>query len=434
MLSIFEKQVGGSGPMLPTSRLSRPASVCLIVTILGVALYITFFLLPAFNDDQLDPPTMPSPVKAKGVSAADSSSKNKARHPDDHDDDAAHGHDHGEEGNNNNNNKNIKKKSTDDDDANDDSRGPAAAAAAGDALPQGVQQQQPWGYNKERNVARWDAIRRSIDSDFERQDNDGTPQGKSKKGQRFVLVDYGSDAGYFSVNAAFTFKRKNIFVVSVEMGGVGGEIWLKPGQKKDVLAVQEAQAAAHAVEQNMMICQTRMHQKMFFQLVERGESHRYQLVLSVFHWFDLPTRKHFEEAIVALFKNAQTTFIELPTIGDKSKIIRKQVGWERFRVWYDNRTDIQQILEDAGQLQDFPIKVTKIVAVPWPNTGPYKSKWTRDVYRVDWNLRAIAAKQQEQHQQRQQSQQQQLFTCDTRKQIYGCAHRPKLHKCWNVRY
>jgi hypothetical protein len=255
----------------------------------------------------------------------------------------------------------------------------------------------PWGYNSARNSPRLTAIQDSINSDW-----------KDVAEAEFTLVDYGSDQGYFSVNIAYLFPRSR--VISIEMGGVGGEIWKK--KKKvdtpDVLTIQESMVAKHDVT-NMRICQTKVLPTMFDELNAANVKHRYQLVLSVFHWFALPTRAAFEHAITNLFKNAATTFIELPTIGDRSALIRKQVGWENFEKWYDGRDDIGVIISDAAKSVNLRVRVTKLVSVPWLT-------WARDMYRVDVEGFSTPALDT-------------LEKCRERRSTYQCASRTRFELC-----
>lgn len=232
----------------------------------------------------------------------------------------------------------------------------------------------PWGYNRDRNTPRWRAIYASIAADQRRM---VLPNGQPR---HFTLVDYGADQGYFSISVAKFFPQA--LVMGLEMGGVGGEIWKRNKRRDgkdvidaDVLAVQEGKIAELGVK-NMLICQTKVEPGHFFALNGQRLISDYQLVLSVFHWFRLPDRAAFERTVTALFRNARTTFIELPTMGDGSALIRKQVGWEFFSKWYDNRNDIAEILSAAAKNQGLQVRVTRVIGVRW-------IRWEREVFRVD---------------------------------------------------
>eukprot|EP00388_Colpodella_angusta_P003215 GDKJ01011425.1.p1 GENE.GDKJ01011425.1~~GDKJ01011425.1.p1 ORF type:complete len:195 (+),score=16.57 GDKJ01011425.1:78-662(+) len=194
------------------------------------------------------------------------------------------------------------------------------------------------------------------------------------------------------------------------MGGVGGEIW-KKADSQDVLSIQEAKIQEFGVESNMHICQTKVAPEQFFLLKDKGLVSDYQFVLSVFHWFDLPTRVEFDKTISTLFLNARTTFIELPIIGDNSPMIRKQVGWKNFVKWYDQRNDMTQIIAEAAEAHGLTVKVTMVAAVPWV-------KWQRETYRVD----VISVKGGEDSPAIN-------FGCEDRRTIYRCATRPKYSSC-----
>jgi hypothetical protein len=268
---------------------------------------------------------------------------------------------------------------------------PRLAAKSGEGENGAIQ---AWGYNSDRNVPRLAAIEAAIAADW-----------KDASGAEFTLVDYGADQGYFSITLAHKFPRSR--VISVEMGGVGGEIWKKKGTL-DVIAIQEDMAKQHGVT-NMRICQTKVLPTMFDALNAANINHRYQLVLSVFHWFELPTRAAFEHAITNLFKNAATTFIELPTIGDRSAEIRGQVGWKNFERWYDGRNDIGVILADAAKSANLRVRVTMLVSVPW-------AKWSRDLYRVDVEGFPVGPSDSPDD-------------CVVRRKTYQCATHPRLGLC-----
>ena len=260
---------------------------------------------------------------------------------------------------------------------------------------------EPWGYNKNRNIPRWKALWRSIADDV------------AKEGDTFTLIDYGSDQGFFSVSVAKSFP--NALVMGIEAGGDGGSIWNKKAKVQiDVLEIQESKFREHHLN-NVLICQTKAHQDQFTQLREKGLVSRYQFVLSVFHWFQLPTAEAFQKAVCTLFLNAKTTFIELPTIGDRSALIKKQVGWDNWSKWYAGHDSVDSLLKTAAQAQGLKVKVTKIASLPW-------IRWTRDVYRVD-----VLDDQDEAHKQAKPSPA--TFGCEERKTIYGCAKREKHATC-----
>lgn len=271
----------------------------------------------------------------------------------------------------------------------------SALTAVGGGGAVDLRQIPAWGYNRDRNVPRWKAIAASIAAD-------------QRRGP-FTVVDYGADQGFFSISTAATFPTAR--VMGLEMGGVGGEIWKKK-DSQDVLDIQEKKIKELAVNGRMMICQTLVKPEHFFALESAASVSDYQYVLSVFHWFNLPTRADFEKAVSALLHNAKTTFIELPTIGDNSKLIRQQVGWENFVKWYDGRTDTGLILKEAAEAHGMRVKVVAIATVPWV-------KWTRVVHRIDiiggdeapGGEKGAAA-----------------FQCMTRRKIYGCNEKRTQHQ------
>lgn len=215
----------------------------------------------------------------------------------------------------------------------------------------------PWGYHSKRNIPRLSAILAEIRRDAT---------------SSFSLVDYGSDQGYFSVSIAHEFPDALVF--SVELGGKGGDIY-RAIKGEDVIDVQRRMIKRFGVH-NVHICRARVHEQYFGKLVGRGVRHRYQLVLSVFHWLPMETRDEFELVLADLLQGAYTTFIELPIMGE-DPVLHRQVGAERVRKWYDGRVDVREIiLETAKARRINGVQVREIAAVPW-------LKWKRRVFRVD---------------------------------------------------
>lgn len=245
----------------------------------------------------------------------------------------------------------------------------------------------PFGYHKTRNTKKWRFIYNSIKAD------------KNKPGTPLTLIDYGADEGYFSISAASAFP--DMRVMGLEMGGKGGSIRKKD---HDVLLVQEAKAKAYDVGDRFTMCQTTAKQEHFFALAKRGTGHDYQFVLSVFHWFTMKTRKEFEQVLIALFRNAKTTFIELPIAGDLSARFKEQIGAKYFFKWYDGRTNIQQIIQDSLKAQRVKGKVTKLGGVKWLQGDKKNPRgWDREVFRVDMEEDPDD------------------FDCEAHFEIYGCA-------------
>jgi hypothetical protein len=327
-------------PYLKHTASSHRMHIPLVLLCIGLAAYIALFLLPyaATDDPPHRQPQLVTVLPQSEIVASSSGSSGSAKEPFD----------------------------------------------ASTALRSGeVPSLHPWGYNKDRNLARWKPLYASIAAD---------------QRNRFTLIDYGSDQGFFSVSVAKFFPQS--LVMGLEMGGCGGEIWKK---HCDVLLIQERQLRERQLS-NMIICQTKMHQDHFRDLAAKAIISDYQFVLSVFHWFNLRTREDFEAALVDLLRNAKTTFIELPTIGDDGPIIRKQVNYESFKRWYDGRTNVGTIIAESATRHQLVVNVTLLVSLPWAE------KYTRDVYRVDQlGMGARSAPIDRS-----------AFRCEDRRKIYGC--------------
>lgn len=154
---------------------------------------------------------------------------------------------------------------------------------------------------------------------------------------RFVLVDWGSDAGWFSVTAAEAFPDAT--VVSVEAGimtqGAG-------------LRVHRQAIAARGVENNQIV-DALFGPPTFEGLA--GVPADYQLVLSVFHHMGdgfgryLTTVAEWDAAFCDLIRGAGVTFFQVPNETSKRETPH------RVRSWYDGRdveTTIRAALERGG--------------------------------------------------------------------------------------
>jgi hypothetical protein len=280
--------------------------------------------------------------------------------------------------------------------------------------PSDIKVLEPWGYNRDRNVARWKAIAASISNDL----REGLTKADS-----FSVVDYGADQGYFSISTAHAFP--GAFVTAVELGGKGGTLWNKTAI--DVHVIQEGKIRDHlsSTTGGITLCQGRVYPSHFAALRHAKQFHTYQYMLSVFHWFPMKTRGEFEKVVVDLFANARTTFIELPTIGDNGALIRKQEGYRQWVRWYDGRTDVAEILRAAIKAQGMKATVTLVASLPWV-------KWQRSVYRVDVQAgadpeAAAAASGDAVHDEDPFAAF--SYSCEKHREVYACADRSKHQAC-----
>ncbi|KAF2074593.1 hypothetical protein CYY_004100 [Polysphondylium violaceum] len=213
-----------------------------------------------------------------------------------------------------------------------------------------------FGYHPFRNVPRWKMIEREIENDINR--NFRTiPAGAT-------MVDYGSNQGYFSVHLAK--KVPQALMVSLE-----GEAM----KEYDDAAVEHEKKMVEFNVTNNFLCRTHVKTPMFTQLAKLKHVYEYQLCLSVFHWFGMKTKEHFEEVLFQHLVNARTTFIELPEakkyLGNEG-----QHAWRESNIWFDGRTEVE-VLAD--------IKAKYNMKMSWKILGALKhdNKTIRKVIRVD---------------------------------------------------
>lgn len=172
-----------------------------------------------------------------------------------------------------------------------------------------------WGYaTHDMYVRRWELIAPNITA------------------SEFVLVDWGSDAGWFSVKVAHDFPGSE--VVSVEAGimsdGAG-------------IHLHRSKLAEFGIGNNTIV-QSLFGPDTFRDL--RTVRSDYQLVLSVFHHIGdgfgryLRTEKEWDDAFAGLVLGSKTTFFEIPNEDSPSETPH------RIRAWYKDR-DVESVIRSA---------------------------------------------------------------------------------------
>ena len=172
-----------------------------------------------------------------------------------------------------------------------------------------------WGYaSHEMYIQRWELIRPHI------------------HGQDFVLVDWGSDAGWFSIRIAQDFPRA--VVISVEAGVMS---------HGEGIRIHENKLLIHHIHNNIIV-NTGFSQETFAGLQTVPTD--YQLVLSVFHHLgnvygtNLNGEAEWDNAFCNLIMGSNITFFEVPNENGPHETPL------RIREWYDGR-DIETVLNAA---------------------------------------------------------------------------------------
>ena len=149
---------------------------------------------------------------------------------------------------------------------------------------------------------------------------------------RFTLIDWGSDSGWFSVAAALAFPSAH--VISVD-----GSVMLGDSNIQDHLD----KIAEEGLENNALInC---LFDADTFSALKQCPVH-YQLALSVFHWMGdnigrpLRGAKDWEKAFLDLIQCAETTFFEVPNEDNPNETPH------RIRSWYGHRS-VTDTISDA---------------------------------------------------------------------------------------
>ena len=172
-----------------------------------------------------------------------------------------------------------------------------------------------WGYGiPDTYLARWELIRVHL------------------HGSRFVLVDWGSDAGWYSIQVAKAFPQS--CVVSVDAGTMLGSHSLVLHQK----VIRE-----HGIDNNILVnC---LFGPETFAAVRRFPAD-FQFVLNVFHWmgdgYGSPVNgpDEWDRVFCNLVRGATVTFFEVPNEDHPGETPH------RIRDWYRGRK-IATVLQDA---------------------------------------------------------------------------------------
>jgi len=214
-----------------------------------------------------------------------------------------------------------------------------------------------YGYHPLRNLPRWRMIERELEQDIQ--------SGKvPRNGKEVMMVDNGSNYGYFSLNLARKFPKG--MVISLE-----GEAYGEYSGARKVHAKKMKKEDIH----NNVLCRTTIIPRMFTKLYDRSQVYHYQLSLSVFHWIHgMPTREDFEEALAHHLLNSHTTFLELPEAMRYTS--DTQHAHEKINEWYAGRNE-SQILDDVAAKYRFKMAYKFL--------GPilHENGTVRKVFRVD---------------------------------------------------
>jgi hypothetical protein len=150
----------------------------------------------------------------------------------------------------------------------------------------------------------------------------------------FVLVDWGSDAGWFSVKIAHGFPSAT--VISVEAGIMSYEQGIR---------MHQAKLKEYAIQNSLLVnC---IFGPDTFEALYTVPSD-YQLVLSVFHHMGDGFGKHLKQvaewdrSFCNLVRGSQVTFFEIPNEGHVDETPH------RIRKWYDGR-EVEAVIRAALQ-------------------------------------------------------------------------------------
>jgi uncharacterized SAM-binding protein YcdF (DUF218 family) len=217
-----------------------------------------------------------------------------------------------------------------------------------------------FGYHPVRNIPRWRMIEHELEMDIRADD--------SLLQEPFYMMDYGSNYGYFSLQMAKKFQ--NGLQVSLE-----GEAWQ---EYKGAAGYHKKKMEEMGVTNNVL-CNTKTQPPAFKALRAGGQVYQYQLCLSIFHWFYMPDRPTFEEALFNHLSNARTTFLELP----EARVYTGREGqhaWDWVNRWYAGRDEVTVITD---VLQKNGLKTPSQFRVKVLGALMHDNKTIRKMIRVD---------------------------------------------------
>jgi hypothetical protein len=171
---------------------------------------------------------------------------------------------------------------------------------------------------------------------------------------RFTLIDWGSDSGWFSVTTALAFPRSNVLAVD-------GSVMLGDTNIQQHLA----KIAEEKIENDSLV-NSLFDANTFAAL--KSHAVNYQYALSVFHWMGdgigrpLSDKNDWDQAFLDLIQCAEVTFFEVPNEDNP------QETPHRIRAWYNGRT-VDQTISDAIRRSGTNATITLLGDIEHSNKG-----------------------------------------------------------------
>jgi hypothetical protein len=210
-----------------------------------------------------------------------------------------------------------------------------------------------WGYGSvEMYAKRWSLIKPHL------------------SGSDFVLIDWGSDAGWFSISVARAFPQST--VISIEAG------IMSDGQG---LRMHREKSGACGVSNNLIV--DSLFGPDTFDGMRLVPSD-YQLALSVFHHLGdgfgryLDTVDDWNKAFCSLVRGSNVTFFEIPNEGNSEETPH------RIRDWYDDR-DVESVIRSALEKADFDASIDLL------GETMHGSKGSRKLFKISLGVPAKTA-------------------------------------------
>ena len=156
-----------------------------------------------------------------------------------------------------------------------------------------------FGYQPERNIPRWRVISDEIVKDGH------------AAAARISLIDYGSNAGWFSLCFAATFPRGMVVSVDIMSCRKPDILGNRGGMQAMAPRLHKLKGGQYGITNNIL-CDSKITGWSFGELRRSGTVFDYQLSLSVLHWLHMKGQRAFFTAFANHVSVARTSFVEMP--------------------------------------------------------------------------------------------------------------------------
>eukprot|EP00668_Euglena_longa_P000756 GGOE01000913.1.p1 GENE.GGOE01000913.1~~GGOE01000913.1.p1 ORF type:complete len:893 (+),score=159.40 GGOE01000913.1:83-2761(+) len=191
----------------------------------------------------------------------------------------------------------------------------------------GLPQQEGWGaYRPQDQPRRWEIL------------------AKRMEGREALVADFGSNFGFFSVHAAARHCAGRVFSVQ------RGDAWETDNHYFGALPFHRQQLVRFNVSNNVL-CNADMDLGSVQRFIESDVFLDYQLVMSIIHWFPLPTQQDVVSLLGRWLSKSRTTFLELPSEGGFGK------NTDNIRRWFADGSTQRDLVAKAAVAANLSVTI-----------------------------------------------------------------------------